>query len=118
MDQDRLDDLEKRVARAEAGNGWHEYGKYVLKELEHLNRGQEILRKDNTDGHKTIYKKLDDQKKADEDRLISCNERFLPAKVFHWLVVALIVILGGIFTVGTTHITSIHDKPTIEQSTK
>lgn len=118
MDQDRLDDLEKRVTHAEEGNGWHEWGKHVLKELERLNRGQEILRKDNNDGHKTIYKKLDDQGKADEARLVSCNDRFLPAKVFHWLVVALIVILGGIFTVGTTHITSIHAKPTIEQSTE
>lgn len=115
MNQDRLGSLEKRVEDVENENGWHEWGKHVLKELERLNQGQETMRKDNNDGHKTIYKKLDEQKKADENRLISCNDRFLPVKVFHWLLLALIVALGGMFAVGTTHITSIHDKPTIEQ---
>jgi len=106
MNQDRLDAIEERVDDLEEGNGWHEWGKHVLKELARLHDGQETLRKDNNNGHKTIYKKLDDYKDADEARLISCNDRFLPAKVFHWLIIVLVVVFGGLFAVGVGHLVS------------
>ena len=107
MDQDRLDELDKRVDNLEQGNGWHEWGKHVLKELERLNKGQDTMNRDNNAAHGKIYKKLDDQRDADEARLVSCNDRFLPAKFFHWLILVLIVVLGGLATLGIANKVSI-----------
>lgn len=103
MDQNRLDELEDRVDNFEQGNGWHEWGKHVLKELERLNKGQETMRNDNNSAHRTIHKKLDVQRSDDEKRLISCNERFLTARVFHWLLLVLIVVIGGLTTLSITN---------------
>lgn len=107
MGDRELDDLKDRVKDLESGNGWHEYGKHVLKELERLNRSQERIEKDNREGHKGIYDKLDEQKQADENRLIACNNRFLPSKTFHWLVIALLVVFGSVGTMLWANNTSL-----------
>ena len=128
MDQDRLDDLENRVVHMEEGNGWHEWGKYVLKKLDTLSEDNKENRKEvckkiddfeeqNTMAHRELHRKMDDQKKFCADRPMQCAKNFVQGRTIHWLVIILSLVIGGMFTVGIAHITGPqeHAKLAIEQ---
>ena len=130
MNQDRLDDLEGRVEHLETGNGWHEWGKYVLKKLDDLSEDNKTARKElckkmddmeeqNTVAHREIHRKLDNQGKMCADRPINCAKTFVQARTLNWLIIVLTLVIGSIFTIGIQHITAdekhVQKKPAIEQ---
>jgi len=113
MNQDRLDDLEIRVAHLEEGNGWHEWSKYVLKKLDSIEESHKEARKElckkmddiedeNTVAHREIHRKLDNQKSFCANRPIECGKSFLPAKTFNWLIIALVALFAASFTLAGT----------------
>jgi len=102
MNQDRLDDLEKRVGEIEEGNGWHESAKYVLKKLDTLTDAVKENRTDNASAHKALYEKMDSQKTMCANRPMECQKVFLPNKTFHWLIIVLIVLFGATFSLDGT----------------
>ena len=102
MNQERLDDLEKKVAEIEAGNGWHESAKYVLKKLDTLTDAVKENRTDNASAHKALYDKMDAQKTMCANRPMECQKAFLPNRTFHWLLLVLIVLFGTTFTLNGT----------------
>jgi len=102
MNQTGLDDLEKRVAEIEGGNGWHESAKYVLEKLDDLTDAVKENRKDNADAHKALHDKMDSQKTMCANRPLECQRTFLPNKTFNWLLMALIVLFGATFTLDGT----------------
>jgi len=113
MDQERFDGLEKRVGHLEEGNGWHEWGKYVLKKLGEIDENirenrKEVCKKmddiedENTVAHREIHKKLDSQKNFCANRPIECGKSFLSARTFNWLILVLIALFGASFTLAGT----------------
>jgi Skp family chaperone for outer membrane proteins len=113
MNQTGLDDLEKRVAEIEAGNGWHESAKYVLEKLDTLTdavkdhrdeSGGKLdkMKDDNAAAHKALYDKMDAQKTMCANRPMECQRAFLPNRTFHWLLLVLIVLFGTTFTLNGT----------------
>ena len=102
MNQAGLDDLEKRVAEIEDGNGWHESAKYVLEKIDDLTDAVKENRKDNADAHKALYDKMDAQKTMCANRPMECQRAFLPNRTFHWLLLVLIVLFGTTFTLNGT----------------
>jgi len=85
MNQDRLDDLEKRVDNIEEGNGWHESAKYVLKKLDTLTDAVKENRADNATAHKALHDKMDSQKTMCAERPLQCQKQFLPNRTFvYW----------------------------------
>jgi hypothetical protein len=128
MDQDRLDDLENRVIHMEEGNGWDEWGKYVLKKLDTLNEDNKEHRKElckkiddfeeqNAISHREFHRKLDAQNNLYADRPLQCAKNFVQSRTIHWLIIILAVVIGGMFTVGIAHITGPEEysKQVIEQ---
>jgi hypothetical protein len=113
MNQTGLDDLEKRVAEIEDGNGWHESAKYVLEKLDTLTdavkdhreesgKQNDKLRDDNADAHKALHDKMDMQKTFCATRPLECQKAFLPNRTFHWLIIVLIVLFGTSFSLSGT----------------
>ena len=113
MNQTGLDDLEKRVAEIEDGNGWHESAKYVLEKLDTLTdavkdhrdesgRKLDKMKDDNADAHKALHDKMDSQKTMCANRPMECQRTFLPNRTFNWLLMALIVLFGATFTLDGT----------------
>jgi len=113
MNQERLDDLDKRVAEIEDGNGWHESAKYVLEKLDTLTdavkdhrdescRKIDKLRDDNANAHKALHEKMDTQKTFCANRPVECQKAFLPNRTFHWLIIVLIVLFGTSFSLSGT----------------
>ena len=102
MNQERLDDLEKRVVDIEGGNGWHESAKYVLKKLDTLTDAVKDNRKDNADAHKALHDKMDAQKTMCSNRPMECQKAFLPNRTFHWLLIVIIVLFGASFSLSGT----------------
>ena len=130
MDQDRLDDLEDRVEHLEESNGWHEWGKYVLKKLDELSEDGKTHRKElcekiddmeeqNTTAHREIHRKLDEQNKACASRPLQCSQNFVQGRTIHWLIIILVLVIGGLATLGIEHITDtskhVSAAPVIEQ---
>ena len=102
MNQTGLDDLEKRVAEIEGGNGWHESAKYVLEKLDDLTDAVKENRQDNADAHKALHDKMDAQKTICGNRPMECQKAFLPNRTFHWLIIVLIVLFGTSFSLSGT----------------
>ena len=113
MNQERLDDLEKKVAEIEDGNGWHESAKYVLEKLDTLTdavkenrvetcRKIDKMKDDNATAHKALHEKMDTQKTFCATRPVECQKVFLPNKTFHWLIIVLIVLFGASFSLSGT----------------
>jgi len=113
MNQTGLDDLEKRVAEIEAGNGWHESAKYVLEKLDTLTdavkdhrdeSGGKLdkMKDDNAEAHKALYDKMDAQKTMCANRPMECQKAFLQNRTFHWLLLVLIVLFGATFALDGT----------------
>jgi len=102
MNQERLDDLEKKVAVIEEGNGWHESAKYVLEKLDTLTDAVKENRTDNAAAHKALHDKMDEQQTAYANRSFECAKTFLPARTFYWLLIILIVLFGTSFSLSGT----------------
>jgi len=102
MNQERLDDLEKRVVDIEGGNGWHESAKYVLEKLDTLTDAVKENRSDNADAHKALHDKMDSQKTMCANRPMECQKAFLPNRTFHWLLIVIIVLFGASFSLSGT----------------
>lgn len=102
MNQERLDDLDKRVAEIEGGNGWHESAKYVLEKLDTLTDAVKENRTDNAVAHKALHDKMDEQQTTYANRSFECAKNFLPARTFYWLLVVLIVLFGTAFSLSGT----------------
>ena len=124
MDQNRLDDLESRVDHLEEGNGWHEWGKYVLKKLDTIELNQKENRKelcgkigdlegDNTIAHRELHRKLDAQKSYCAERPLICGRNWLSSKTFYWVVggiVAFMMLIGGLALSNKDSISSLPKK--------
>jgi len=102
MNQDRLDDLEKKVAEIEDGNGWHESAKYVLKKLDTLTDAVKENRTDNANAHKALHDKMDSQKDMIVQQTVENQRMFLPNRTFHWLLIVIIVLFGASFSLSGT----------------
>jgi hypothetical protein len=131
MNQDRLDELENRVEHLEEGNGWHEWGKYVLKKLDELNdshkesrkelgKKMEDLEEQNTTAHRELHRKMDEQNKVCAARPMQCSQNFVQGRTVHWLIIILTLVIGGMSALGIAHITDVEKHvvtpPAIEQS--
>lgn len=129
MDQ-RLNDLEERLAAVETSSDWHGSAKYVLEKLDELtyaikeNRLEtckkiEELKADNKAGRRELREQLESQRKYCASRPMICSQNFLPSRTFNWLLIALIVLFGGVYTVaGTNAINIVSMDKKIEQHAK
>ena len=131
MNQERLDELENRVGHLEEGNGWHEWGKYVLKKLESIEQNHKETRKElcekmddivdeNTVAHRELHRKMDVQKNFCAERPLACAKTFTFSKTFYWViggVLTFMVMIGGLSLANWKAITTAHanNNTTIEQ---
>lgn len=119
-DRKKLSELEKRVGKVESNNGWHESAKYVLEKLEDLTDAIKEQRKENTEAHRELHRKMDDQKTTCANRPMQCQRQFLASKTFYWVVggvVSFMILIGGLSLANWKAITQAHadNKPAIEQ---